>query len=272
MQNLCSNENKNKLGKYYIFSIFENFDFADNKIQANNYRKLEKEYRDNYYDTLYSNKNKKPKTTITYSNLYEKLIFKASHLLGVPVNQIAIIYGSYCAENYFTYNDNGIEMFPGFHCTSQVYSASIIPILNQDTILIPEGKFCVKQDLSRFSDTIYTYLHNKYQNKTVNLIDKTDSYVQIEVNNLRNEIVEGSKLWEKLQISFILNEEQDGEFNVRIITDGQYASGIRKPKANNLYYDMESKYSQELGIYTRRLLTGLKEYTEKVSLKENERV
>jgi|GEM_PF-3164430 len=113
---------------------------------------------------------------------------------------------------------------------------------------------------ARLSDQILAgrlqrYFHGRGQYRVVR---QSDHLIESVVDNMRGEVLDGARRWERLEIVLVTSATDDGRLQVVLSVDGQYAPGIgaRAPDRQS-YRDMEPKYADALSTYTKTVMNDL---------------
>jgi len=132
-----------------------------------------------------------------------------------------------------------------------------------------EIKITTKLTKSDIKKIILEYINNYYtrRNGFIQLTASEDEYVHIYISKVRDEIIKGKRLWEKIQIA-IDYYEVNSILTIHGFIDGWFAPGFNPPSEESGYYDIELRYPEQLRIYSDEWFLGLKEYIQK---KENEK-
>ena len=79
-------------------------------------------------------------------------------------------------------------------------------------------------------------------------IDTIDTlFAQISVDNIRGLVISGTpQRWEKLQLAFFATPGADDSVEIRVIIDGQWATGLGNQPSLSDYKDMSPRYESDL--------------------------
>ena len=114
-----------------------------------------------------------------------------------------------------------------------------------------------KKNIKLTTDQIENYMENKFSVPGVKFItsEKTENWISLVVKNIRNEVIDNEKYWERLQLFIFVSREANFD-QVRLVLDGKYAAGLRAPSSLG-YTDMEPKYVTNLSEYGNKLIQEL---------------
>jgi hypothetical protein len=137
-----------------------------------------------------------------------------------------------------------------YYCTKSVESSIDIGVGHPDVSLaMPTANIRPEGDLQSVIDI----LEKKYP-KHVQVTERYQNLVIIEIDGLRGSVLNGYNYWERLKIHLVLAEPGMAEAMV----EGYYAPGMgTSPPVTSAYESMEKDYYQDLSRFTKLTFANL---------------
>jgi hypothetical protein len=189
----------------------------------------------------------------------QMLLFKMAHLLHIPAHRVSIYIGGNCFYQTISIGKDGAFESDGISCMTGASSVTIDP--NNIDMSYLQTQSDVTLDYSQaVKDAVKDYVKTKHflrPNSRIQAVVE-EGYLEYIVRGLKDEVIPGEGLWEKLQLSLIIvSNTEKTELTIVLILDGQIASGILEP-IDAAFTDMQPQYSEYLHNYASEFLTKLK--------------